>query len=1134
MPTRCADCGHQMLLSPDGATQSVSCEACGGTRLERDQPSPTHSDGDLRNMVDPGIGLDQGGNPNMEGIFATGEGWQPFHRRDESYASVKVAMDGFDFESEPNLPSHHVIVDPYGGVYSGSYPETHESIADRHRLEDHTGVSKGAVFPDGSTEWYTHASGHSPQAIEQMLHGHFGRPVNVDPGLKGQSEDERWGLTPGPARGELDTLYGPPRTRSRGMPLDRNEGLVRGGGYERTSNMDPYLPWTHEAEVKEAEVPAEVPAAQPQAPAYTQEAVQPGPYGIHAGTTKWLKFLDAHVNGVPVRESAEHIIATHGNPNHPIFGQPVTVSAHHPDHLRAAIDTIEQSASGGQPSPVMIEVGRAVQRGQLQPPPGIDESSFKRREASMMYKAYGIHMSFLPLLGLGAAALGGEAAGAGLLGAAAPALMRGALMGTGSHMVQGLLGGGQDAAGQGASMPPEPRDLNALSRVADLETPHTTPFLHDNPDGDNHQFKDQSTSPNPNNPNLNGEAGGSQLGEDNVPGGFGPNSPSMERFNLLFPAIMHYYHSDQSGAQDPMIRELHDMMDKEKPGYLDSVDDEQGNQAVQGLIQRLRDPGGVHAKIGAGWNSVYPTRDVADPNQVNWAQGGQPQQGQCAYCGGTTNPDGSCPQCGMQNNTPGMPPQALNSAPAGGFRPNPATPFVGKTAADTQGPVSPEQIAAVQQLLLDTNRAQEVPNVPIHPENYAEELAQVTQQNQTTPPPVDPSQQPPPPPVDPSQMGQMPMPGMSIPGGGGAGGPAVPFTGKVATPHAGAPRCPKCGSATTGFINGLDGQAKGDCHSCGNTWNIDGEVIKTSADPNPAAAPAADQTRAYDPSQDQDSSHTWQDVDSEPLVPGQEYEMFTPGMSIPDRVRIDQVKPDELLYSTVGELNPDPSNPGAEPLTYQSRISREDFQVRGYQFHKADNTSDAGDQSLQQYQDTSQAPVNTEPSAVQSSVEGPDDSYCPKCASAHISHSMSSPTTTFHECYKCGSGWETKDEDFETEGAQARTWVFSGDSNDDFWSGFERAQKMQEAGQGSRSLSAAAARDPRSQRIKEILDDNKQQKEAGRKFTPREQREFIDERGIARNRDKLDLDGTHYESHRYLGDKANGANVRDEDLFLGL
>jgi len=47
-------------------------------------------------------------------------------------------------------------------------------------------------------------------------------------------------------------------------------------------------------------------------------------------------------------------------------------------------------------------------------------------------------------------------------------------------------------------------------------------------------------------------------------------------------------------------------------------------------------------------------------------------------------------------------------------------------------------------------------------------------------------------------------------------------------------------------------------------------------------------------------------------------------------------------------------------------------------------------------------------------------------------------------------------------------------------------------------------------------------KEGGAKFTPMEQREFIEEAGVARNADKLDLSGTHYEARVEI----------DEDYFL--
>jgi DNA-directed RNA polymerase subunit RPC12/RpoP len=119
MPVRCADCNATFQLTPDGLVQGAACEHCGGTRLERDQPSPTHSDGDLRDMVDPGTGLDQGGNPLQEGIWATTDGgWQPYPRRDESFASVMSSLqDGF-YEFEDDDGEIRLAVKLAGGSWS--------------------------------------------------------------------------------------------------------------------------------------------------------------------------------------------------------------------------------------------------------------------------------------------------------------------------------------------------------------------------------------------------------------------------------------------------------------------------------------------------------------------------------------------------------------------------------------------------------------------------------------------------------------------------------------------------------------------------------------------------------------------------------------------------------------------------------------------------------------------------------------------------------------------------------------------------------------------------------------------------------------------------------------------------------
>jgi hypothetical protein len=82
------------------------------------------------------------------------------------------------------------------------------------------------------------------------------------------------------------------------------------------------------------------------------------PAGIHNGNLHWLHFLDASINGKPVRAHHMELFQEHGfrnhsrpdpeNPGKVIYDQPnpswlapVTVSVHHPEHLAAAIEAVQ-------------------------------------------------------------------------------------------------------------------------------------------------------------------------------------------------------------------------------------------------------------------------------------------------------------------------------------------------------------------------------------------------------------------------------------------------------------------------------------------------------------------------------------------------------------------------------------------------------------------------------------------------------------------------------------------------------------------------------------------------------------------------------------------------------------------------
>jgi DNA-directed RNA polymerase subunit M/transcription elongation factor TFIIS len=642
------------------------------------------------------------------------------------------------------------------------------------------------------------------------------------------------------------------------------------------------------------------------------------------------------------------------------------------------------------------------------------------------------------------------------------------------------------------------------------------------------------------------------------------------------------------------------------------LQDMPGDYQLNVPVDKMRWDDQRNSKVAA---PVYQNTPVPQAQMQMGPQQGQgqlmpatmPQQGHCPYCGGTTTADGSCPQCGATVNPQGgatppgqQPASPYNPVSTPAQPPMPGAPgmYTGSVldqhvlAADHQGPTTPEQISAVQALLIDQGRAEETPNVPIEPWNYVREMAQIAQQ-QNIAPNVDPNAEQPQPPPMPAQ--EVAPPGATMPVPNPADPSMMPMMAHTAagkdhcsycgrkitwhqsgfwTGHAGsceqqnaapdatreqvyshtaadniAPRCPDCGSATTGITGGdYDGTKSATCHACGKVWEIDNTVREKIGAENVVGVPAADQEGQHDIEQEQDSSHTWKTGDGEPLHVGQEYEVHSPEYEIPDIVKIDTIKPDSLVVSTIGEYQPgDTGQPtDGAPLTYQREITREEAELGQYQFVPSGGDSQAGEQSLEEYQNREQAPVNTEPTPTPqidprltyveaSAPEEPElpDDKCPACMSAHVSSELSSPTTSFHECYKCGKVWETKEEDYIDQNTANRQWIMddSGPGGDDFWSGYEKAREARESG-ASRNLSDIAARDPRYQEIRERLDANHH--EAGRKFTPREQREFIDEQGVARNADKLNLAGTHYESHRYLGDKANADNAPDEHMFLGL
>jgi hypothetical protein len=485
------------------------------------------------------------------------------------------------------------------------------------------------------------------------------------------------------------------------------------------------------------------------------------------------------------------------------------------------------------------------------------------------------------------------------------------------HNVLGIGGGSSGGGGSSAPAPtPGPASVPAISSVlADYESPGSYPSVGlregDPTRTDQHEFNDGDNTNRPDNPNLE-DSGAS--GEDQVRqnAGFAPDSPALERARILAPLLRHYYNSPESGAHEPLLMGLHQTLHDENPNYLDGADSPESQAAAEAWINQHRGLG-VHAKTA-----------IAQPNMFGPQQSGT---GQCKSCGSPTTANGSCPTCGAQTDPSGA---IQGAGGAANFNPG-----MGMTAANHQGPITPQQVAAVQQLLIQQGRIGELPNVPLNPQDYAKEMAEI-QGNPNLAPQVDPSQvQPPPqPPMGPPGAGG-PPPGMDPsqdPSQGGGGG-MPPQMGKVAGPLTRSPeratispgktfpftaadniarRCPKCGSGTTGLMDGDSGTCY--CHSCGNQWeneDIKGQKVedklaaRVSEDlqpVNPSTQPAAEHGHR-DIMNEQDSSLTWQDGDGQPLQAGKEYEMHNPAYEIPDIVKVVFIHPNEVGLKLVGQFS---------------------------------------------------------------------------------------------------------------------------------------------------------------------------------------------------------------------------------------
>lgn len=798
-----------------------------------------------------------------------------------------------------------------------------------------------------------------------------------------------------------------------------------------------------------------------------------------------------------------------------------------------------------------------------------DPKSIRPDKKRMDRKAGPEMLAALPLVG---EALSGEGAVGSMMGMAmGPAA--GPLSLAKSFLPGG--GGGSAPAPQQAPMPmAEPsyysrthtdlRDSILQTFAADEEL--KSPSSIDNVLDEEHDYDTKQKDEGERDKDLQVGQGVNDLGGTDQ-GAFDPKGQGMQLFQELLPLVLQFATSDNPGEENPDLQRLHQALDQERPGYLDRKDDEQGHHLLMMIVNGKGDEGGQQDN-DEPHDPLADKKGSIDPHV----------QSTCLFCGGALDPStGHCPQCALGN--PKGNPQPINTN---------QSPVLAGTD-DTQGPRTDEQRAAVAELLLGEGRQDEIPQMILQPQDYADELSKITQQDA---PPEMPEQSQPPPMAPEEQAQSMPVPGMSAPGPASTGMPGMMASifRYASTVDSLADNCPECDSHSTGYLN-EDGKCG--CKTCGHEWSSDeltGEGHRTAdafddwddddfggrdqfRDPggnsalragnpvhpcptcgtpeqltdedvargyqcdrcadeaegrygktadehvqqhhdnfgNGLGVDAADTIHQRDIEKEQDSSHTWADDHGEPLKVGSEYEMYSDKYDIPDMVRIEAVKPDSIEYTLTGEYG----------LEHQTEVSYEEANIENLHFVPAHGEAElAGEEpGLEENQDdigrpgvgsdqtdlssphmrmthregnsfgfpmededtlnmyTGQ-PMGDESKARLNEMLYDDDRACPQCGDALAGDAYDQAS----QCPNCG--WDSLDA------------IEPPDQTEQF-------EQAQQRGVSNPYRGSSVGPD--------WLRDE-MPKTAGAKLTPQEQREFIEEEGAARNAEKLDLAGTHYES----------------------
>jgi hypothetical protein len=571
------------------------------------------------------------------------------------------------------------------------------------------------------------------------------------------------------------------------------------------------------------------------------------------------------------------------------------------------------------------------------------------------------------------------------------------------------------------------------------------------------------------------------------------------------------------------------------------------------------------AGLALDWNDSEIQRQFVDEVKSRSAAGEPVPQSdfssaKCHNCGAILPPGGAfmCPNCNMPAMGGGAVPPVQQQA----------QPVHARTAH--QGPHTNEQYAAVAEYLESVGRGDEVPVMLEQPWQYAEEMAMIQRKGFT---PDDEQQQDPMPPQEEAPPEDtMPVPGMSVPQQQMASAIDKYATPDSYAPRC--PKCNSGSTGILGEDGTIQCHACGNQWKkplvkdlTTSKWKIKVLGDLHHHHENAPGVPAADHERPEDLEREQDSSLSWADDSGEPLKVGREYEMHSANYDIPDIVRIEAVKPDSIEYTLTGEY-------GLEGRTEVTReeadIEQLSFSPSGEEYdtdvppdantmddYERNDPSQVSDLSVPAIRQTKKAEYEENPAyhddvgyafgggaaldnhreeMYERHLMGDHDDglghyeHCPECeqiaaqagpVQGKVAYPEPPPDQfgspqDFGNVHQMGPG--TAHPDVNTPCAQCQghgcancqgTGIEPGQAQSPQQGGFSDTDPL--ALPGGLDLHAKKAH---LEWLNEEAPDTvpeEWEKTAGKNYTPLEQREFIDEQGQARNQDKLNLAGTHYE-----------------------